>query len=469
MALADPNASFEVAVRHVFRHLREPAQLRRNPLSRRFFERGRSQRPSVLDDRHSCIWLMSAIETAAGECENVDLDQGLKEQAHRQRTIVKRTYFDHEPIPIIAADLGISVRQYYRERRAIVTRIGRRLEASRGMALTTGTMIIDELCVRIEQASGMFELGYGDAARSAYRALLNNTSPLAARVEILCRVANIEIALGADAAADNNLREARTLYATNQFEMNPDSRAFAQMFLDLVGARLAWYIGHPGRTMHLLGSSMSSVELVARGRNERAWELGADVFVERAERLCDLSKFSAAERDLVGAADILRRPNGEQSLRQRSDISRLWATIQGSRDNPLASLHRLDEAMRFAIASGSVSRIVLAHSLIANHHAHSGDDQKALEVGASTMQMARHIKLRRFRAKVALSVAGALLATRFWNRADEVLDCAGGILIRGSYDGKRYAHLLSEYRRRGGRATVADASPIAASTEIRTG
>ena len=38
MPRANPNASFEVATKHLFRQLHEPDDLRANPLTRAFFE-----------------------------------------------------------------------------------------------------------------------------------------------------------------------------------------------------------------------------------------------------------------------------------------------------------------------------------------------------------------------------------------------------------------------------------------------
>ena len=42
----DPDPSFDSAVRHLFRHLGDAAALRKNPLTRRFFERAEAARSS---------------------------------------------------------------------------------------------------------------------------------------------------------------------------------------------------------------------------------------------------------------------------------------------------------------------------------------------------------------------------------------------------------------------------------------
>jgi hypothetical protein len=44
MPLVDPSESFDVAARHLFRHFADARRLSRNPLVRRFFEAGESQR-----------------------------------------------------------------------------------------------------------------------------------------------------------------------------------------------------------------------------------------------------------------------------------------------------------------------------------------------------------------------------------------------------------------------------------------
>jgi hypothetical protein len=126
--LANPSASFDVAVRHLFRHLGEPDRLRRNPLVRRFFEDG-SGRVTRTREKTALATIARVVQEGAERARSHDMDANQGERAYRQYTIVRRTYFERAPAERIASDLGLSTRQYYRERAAICARIARYVEA----------------------------------------------------------------------------------------------------------------------------------------------------------------------------------------------------------------------------------------------------------------------------------------------------------------------------------------------------
>lgn len=118
---ANPDRSFEVACRHLFRHLRDPAELRRNPIVRDAFASGLKGSARVRSDAAVASSIRDAVRRLAASCfaadglEDPDRDEVLRAivDADIQRSSRSR----------VAAELGLSQRQYSRLQHGIRARI----------------------------------------------------------------------------------------------------------------------------------------------------------------------------------------------------------------------------------------------------------------------------------------------------------------------------------------------------------
>jgi hypothetical protein len=115
MPRANPTASFDVAVRHLFRHLDDVAELRRNPLVKRYFK----SQPSIntFHQKHVLSLIRSAIDAAADRYRDA-AGSDASPTTYRQLHILRRS-IQRVAVKDIANQLGISQRQCYRERSAI--------------------------------------------------------------------------------------------------------------------------------------------------------------------------------------------------------------------------------------------------------------------------------------------------------------------------------------------------------------
>ena len=97
---ADPNASFDSAVRHLFRHIKNPAQLRRNPLVRHLFTNveGTPARAARTREKAGLELLRRLVLEGAEQCRNADLAAYQIERAARRYAIVMRNCLQGEPI-----------------------------------------------------------------------------------------------------------------------------------------------------------------------------------------------------------------------------------------------------------------------------------------------------------------------------------------------------------------------------------
>lgn len=117
MPLADPKRSLKVAGRHLFRHLGDANALRRNPLVCEFFRQGSgTTSAAVLTEIREVI-----LREARG-LRHEDMAAGLVSRADRHYEVIAGLCAG-EPAVVTAARIGLSRRQYYRERQASCLRI----------------------------------------------------------------------------------------------------------------------------------------------------------------------------------------------------------------------------------------------------------------------------------------------------------------------------------------------------------
>jgi tetratricopeptide (TPR) repeat protein len=122
MPQANPNRSFEAASRHLFRHINDVDALRSNPLVNTFSLRFKGKR----DDNAILLELHSKILTIARNAVREEPFKGTKARARREEQIVA-ALCGGGPWQRTANRLGLSERQYYRERHAICEKVSRRL------------------------------------------------------------------------------------------------------------------------------------------------------------------------------------------------------------------------------------------------------------------------------------------------------------------------------------------------------
>ena len=122
-----PNRSFDAACRHFFRHLREPAELRRNPLVSAYFSQDLKAAARVRADAALAGAIRVAVYRHAELCFQSDRLED--EERAKQRYEIVRADVDGIPRSLLAAKLGLSARQYTRLQHGIRRRVAVLLSA----------------------------------------------------------------------------------------------------------------------------------------------------------------------------------------------------------------------------------------------------------------------------------------------------------------------------------------------------
>lgn len=118
---ANPERSFDAACRHLFRHLYEATQLRRNPLVGECFARDLRGLARGRSDNAITSAIRAAVRRHAEACFEIDKIKN-PERAELQRAVIEAD-LDGSSRIAVAARLGLSARQYTRLQHDIRTRI----------------------------------------------------------------------------------------------------------------------------------------------------------------------------------------------------------------------------------------------------------------------------------------------------------------------------------------------------------
>lgn len=132
---ANPDRSFDAACRHLFRHLRDPSELRRNPLLKGYFTEILTGPGKVRSDRAAAESVRAAVRRCAERCLQTDRLQG-EEAAYVRYAIVVRGDVEGTDRTHLCTELGLSVRHYSRLQRDIRRRVAVLLSAEMKAART---------------------------------------------------------------------------------------------------------------------------------------------------------------------------------------------------------------------------------------------------------------------------------------------------------------------------------------------
>jgi hypothetical protein len=205
MPRADPSRSNQDATRHLFRHIFDEQELLRNPYVCSAVAAGRL----TISD------LQARLADAARSIEAEDRASGKHWRGTRQAAVLLECTLKRRDPAEVAGELGISVRQLFRERRAAWTRALRYLITPASADIREG-LVVDVRCNHIAQ---LFAIGRRDAGDTLLRDIIAKAMGLerfmlAAFGAELHRRAN-----NAHSAADM-LATARSSYAAAALQRN---------------------------------------------------------------------------------------------------------------------------------------------------------------------------------------------------------------------------------------------------------
>jgi hypothetical protein len=446
----DSNAPFNLAAKHLFRHLHEPRALRRNPLVRHFFDNpaigglGRVRARAVLDRIHDLV------RQGAEHCRDVDLIEGKDERALRQHAIVLLQCFEQRPMREIAARLGISYGYCYRERAEICRRIARYICESDDAATLDYFQELDEFRFLIDRALRRAAIGDMNAAFRESDELIRVASSAQQRVEALRTSALVSIGFGSVNRAEDAYSAARALRAEHLTANSSSSRDVAQACIDLMGSELAYYRANAGQALRLVQRATLRLEAVQVGAEPYVRELYVESLYQLGTAFCNSGNLEMAY-DCIARAEANVCHVRASSTRLRT---RIMVAAWKLRNHMLMSskswypswqrLKGLSSAFEQAYSAGSLFEAADALETLTEFHAFAGNHAESLNAARLAALIAKQHPNERMRAQVSIRVAMTLLSTRYWEYAPSLIPSAQQLQSCDAYHRELISHFVAE-------------------------
>jgi hypothetical protein len=408
-------SAFEVAAKHLFRHLHDPAALRKNPIVGHLFGdfRGGTVQ-SIVSARAVLRELHDQIRDIAASLRDDGGTESRAARAQRGHIIVTEQILGRRPIAQVAAKLGISTYHCYRERAMLCRRLARELVAVRAAA--RGPETSDDFQLLTDYVRHRAVYANSSTAISSFEELVALAPTPTQKVEALRAAASRAIGLGELTWADWAYATASEIAKGDLMRFSVPVRQLAYANIDLLGYELAMCRGQRSKALAFSRSAAQRLEPLAR--DAAAGELYADCLLAVSTACWILGEINRAY-DFIRQVDLHLRAIDVTSLslraRARASLwkARNYLLLQGEAYYPSAQrLEGLLQAFREAYRSGSMTLAIDILVLLIEHHEFTGNGSEALRTARFAMFLAKqHSPASNF--QVALEVAVRLLPTRY--------------------------------------------------------
>jgi hypothetical protein len=421
---AQPTKSWETAWRHLFRHISEPKELRRNPIAANFLARiGAS-----VSDADAPRAIRSALLDALDECEVQLRSSGHSERARRRRAIVESHVLGHRSATELASDLHISRMQLYRERRVICEHLARVLtDSATARTPKAVAQVSDPRLEAIARARLLIEQCQSERALVVFDDVASTSGNPQTAIPAMCSIGDALTARLELEKARRPIEAARQLVLTSEAELG-NSFSFFRSCVELAAARLA---SQNGRSSQARRTSRRALDdLLARPlADESQREIAVDELTEAAGQALREGRFKEFRMHLSAANaafGTLRERSPRQKARLVLQTALLYeetcgAGVTAGRDACRMLAQAYDIASRAGLqliaADAALSRAgVLAYDL--------GDPSTAVREASPIAEFALRSGDRRVIGDFCSYVAGLKNANREFRDALRLADLA---------------------------------------------
>lgn len=421
MPNADPQASFDVAVRHLFRHLDDAAALRRNPLVRRFFERLGGD--TVAERRTALETVRRLVREAV---DRLKLRDGADARASRRYAIFERHCLQKASLKDVADQLGVSVAQCYRDRASICHRIARYLLDYAGLPEPVELPRFDEFRFRMGLALRSFEAGDYSAAMARFEALLRaGASPLQ-RVEALCGQAELFVVLGQRDRVETLLSEARRTLARAEEQTAAES-GVGEARIDAVDWHMRFERLDREGARGAIDRAATILKALYASAGDEVKELYAHVLSARGITLranAELREAGDALAEALAVLRTVRAPSPLLSLETIAHSYRLRNGLVTESTYYVSAQERLETLVDLAARARSSGSLMLNLNVLLGmleFHAYAGNDMRAFETARSALALVKEHPNVNDIAHVAVTTASLLTYTSYWQTVPSLL------------------------------------------------
>jgi hypothetical protein len=290
------------ACMHMLRHLDDPLALRRNALVAPLFRRARAERSPRRAFAQKIERVRTIVESAA-EALRSDEAAGDAGPRDRQYQILKRCDLQRESRETVMRDLGISRRQFYRDRAAACGYVAWYVAEQLREVEPLPTFVVDLFEAGHERARALRYAGELDRSADALRDMI--AQPVSARKKVLPWITLVEL-LNDDSRgeeASHELNEAR------RFAHAHTSVAAEQLQqLALVQeASVLWALGEEKKALDADEATKNELHWLVRCTDAPIAAAAIKSHLARAQRAFLLGDYRASQADITLAGELMDR------------------------------------------------------------------------------------------------------------------------------------------------------------------
>jgi hypothetical protein len=433
MPRANPSESIKVAARHLFRHLDDPAELRRNPIVAHYFDCNADGSDGIAA-LEAIVAVRRAVRLAADCCELDDRNAGLHRRAKRNAILLEQLCTGSDSYRVAAKTLGLSVPQYYRTKQALCLRIARAMSRSAPRFVPHCT---DSAWARLEVAERRAGLGDFSGAQAICVDLAAYAPSSAVRVRALCLVASVERERGSLTRSRSFLAQATAALEAGREQMMPGDALIAECYVKLWAARIAFDGPRSREGLQILEDAIRRAPTEQSIGDLALRAVLADLLAEGAEQHEALGDFVRAKALAALAAERAR--SLPETFPQKSFVARTMSRLQwvapGVQERPnLANrLNNFHTALDLARHSGSLENQVRSLLNLMSVHVVLGDAKAATAYSQQALRLAVDFGGRRLGAMARLEITDALVSGSRWRLVGAMLATLGDAFDNGSY------------------------------------
>jgi hypothetical protein len=424
MPRANPAASFEAAVRHLFRHLDDARELKRNPLV-----------------QQSALSVIRA-RIRAGAKDYFD-SAGPDERVQAQRRLaILDGCLQGRSVKELATQLQMSLRQCYRERSLIYRYVAESLRRDEFKAERPVAHFGSVFEIEMERAAARAANGDYLLAMREYQAFIDEGS-VCQKLQALISRAELELELGALRSAELSLTALSTCFAQADDLPTIETKA-SVVYMQFLEAKLAWERGSFGEASRRLSLARSASADFGVDPTERLRGLYSDIAIESANRAFDLGDFEATKAFLAAAresSDTLSGPPQRTANALLMEATLSFVNMRPGADIPLQDPIALaSRAHSVALQCGSIKWRLRAEMFLT---ALQRATVNVMQRGELILSLAKSLHNPRLFAMLSLELADMLLETPSWRQADRLMRVT---LPRESFYAGSFSMLKAVYR-----------------------
>lgn len=414
--------TFNSAAKHLFRHLHDAKELRKNPIARHVLDAADDRWPA-LNDSDILSRLHAAVMAAAGRIRDADYPTERGTRLDRRFRIVRMECLERLPLPKIAATLRISVKHCYRERAHICRLIAQDLLAisPHPTSLTPSEEAFYFLLDRLSDNDGATP----NASLQALQYLESVARAPQQRILAISAAAVLFAGYVDGVRAEAEATRAAAIYNAEFFDIPPFLRS-------MVGASVKaakWLIDYNRGDMQ---NCLLAAHEAVRFADEMpaldipyAQSLWVSAHFSLAAALWNAGELERGYEELSQAASRSEAPGVQKQLRLWTQVSlwklRSYLATKSRRYTTHARLENLNALYMEARQSGSFLLAAEALLSIVECQAFAGRDQEALRIARTLLAVAKEAHNPVVEAQMAIDAGVRLLGTRFWRQGLEFI------------------------------------------------